>query len=177
MALALIGAYPTVSTNAAIVLAQLLPLDVRAQEMAFRFYLTHQPFIPRSSLWIIKHNVEPFEAVHPIQADPSCKLSLPPWRNVPFQVALTWKNPIKLCPHSNSTLHIFTDGSKSASKVGYAAIILNSTSIHSPISGRLPGYSPPYDAEASALTEALLFINHQVHTRDQICISSYRLAI
>ena len=61
---------------------------------------------------------------------------------------------------------------QSASKVGYAAIILNSTSIHSQISGRLPGYSSPYDAEAFALMEALLFINNEVHTHDQICIFS-----
>ena len=38
MALTIIRAYRTVSTNAAIVLAQLLPLDLRAQEMAFNFY-------------------------------------------------------------------------------------------------------------------------------------------
>ena len=37
-ALTIIRAYRTVSTNAAIVLAQLLPLDLRAQEMAFNFY-------------------------------------------------------------------------------------------------------------------------------------------
>ena len=103
---------------------------------------------------------------------PSCKFSLPAWKNFPFQVSLTYKNPIKLCPDSNSTLDIFTGGSKSASKVGYAAIILNSTSIHSQISGRLPGYSSPYDAEAFALMEALLFINNEVHTHDQVCIFS-----
>ena len=64
-----------------------------------------------------------------------------------FPPSLTYKNPVKLC-----TLDIFTDGSKAASRVGYAVIIINSNSIYSQISsGRLHGYASPYDAVAFAL--------------------------
>ena len=181
MAITIIRGFKTISSTAAILLANLIPLHLHAQLLASK-YQTKQLLkkeidataeIKSSSLIInnllVDSNVNPYPTTYPTRSDlyplnkfyipkKSYLKILPPWHPSACTVNhLSPHNPPLKPPQLThpSTLFIYTDGSKTKDHVGYAAIAYNHLDQVWTIERRLEKHASIFEAESRAITSAI----------------------
>lgn len=144
----MIKAYRTVSLNSALVLAGVLPLDIRIRENA--------------SLYEVRRGLRP-----PI---PDREVETPlPYTERPHpaqhigQGFLLISNPQEIEIMVNSAVHMYTDGSKIDGKVGAAISIWKGATEIKKIKINLPTYCTVYQAELLAICEAARVAVKELH--------------
>ncbi|XP_035227812.1 uncharacterized protein LOC118200011 [Stegodyphus dumicola] len=147
-------AFTTTSTAALQILAGILPLDLKAEEERLTYRLLHfKESAIENGLTILEESaLEPHirtTASHPASS-----------------VDIKWDK----LPPLNADLEIFTDGSKTDSKVGAAFVVFhNAQEIHQE-QYRLSDHATVYQAESLALKQAALWISssdsisHSIYT-------------
>ena len=165
MAITTISAFCTVSTNAALVIAHFLPMDLRAQELPISFFLKNTSHInqkkkARPNHTTIALNIVKEADVHIDECDNfqySLGIYLPPWKILPFNISFTDKEKSHcFMPVLPEVPHIFTDGSKSRNNVAFYLLILNL--FFNQFCGRNSSYVYSYEEEAEAIKSALIFL-------------------
>ncbi|XP_063370300.1 uncharacterized protein LOC134658545 [Cydia amplana] len=133
-------AYRTVSLNSALVLAGILPLDLRVREAAALYEAKRG--VPRPSLGDreVEKMASAIEAPHPADQTTLTFISLADQEQVDN--------------NSGHEIRIFTDGSKIGGKVGAALSIWNSEAEIKSLKLALPEYCTVYQAELLAICRA-----------------------
>ena len=164
MAISVCRSYRTVSTEASLILANMLPLDLRATQLAANFQLSAR--LGSSSQ---AHPKGHFTTIQRLIADAGLQINncnrwnrstighIPPWSTPKFEIITSISTEPELHPSHESTLHIYTDGSKSENRVGFSTVIVDQHSILLVIRGKLPEYASSYDAESVAINDALKY--------------------
>ena len=164
MAISVCRSYRTVSTEASLILANMLPLDLRAKQLAANFQLSAR--LGSSSQ---AHPKGHFTTIQRLIADAGLQINncdrwnrstlghIPPWSTPKFEIITSISTEPELHPSHESTLHIYTDGSKSENRVGFSTVIVDQHSILLVIRGKLPEYASSYDAESVAINDALKY--------------------
>jgi ribonuclease HI len=133
-------AYRTVSLHSALILAGLLPLDLRIREVASLYEVKKGVPHPALGGWEIERMVPAARAPHPSE-----------------QVTLDFGRLIDEEQYNrerNFDVRIFTDGSKMEGKVGAAISLWNSTGETKTLKLALPFFCTVYQAELLALNRA-----------------------
>ncbi|XP_073958603.1 uncharacterized protein [Choristoneura fumiferana] len=133
-------AYRTVSLNAALVLAGILPLDLRVREAALLYEAKRGIPQPILGGWEVERMASALEAPHPAERRELELVSL--------------ANREEVDANSNFAVRIFTDGSKIEGKVGAALSIWNGESETKTLKLALPSFCTVYQAELLALSRA-----------------------
>ena len=162
MTTTIIRSFKSCSTNAALILSNSTPLDLKAFELTARhaFLLPKESFIRSRLLENPKSLFFGFEDLLPEnfyldQRQPSFFSTLPPWTAKPFLVNIAFSYLPELFPTSNDACFIFTDGSKKRSVVGYALVATCQSRMLTTKIGRLPNTTSVLDAELQAIHSAL----------------------
>lgn len=131
-------AYRTVSLNAALVLAGILPLDLRIQEAA-ALYEAKRGALPPALVDREAERMAP-ERVHPVEH-----------LDLEF---ICLEDQQQVDAYSNKAVRIFTDGSKIEGKVGAALSMWNSEAETKACKFKLSTYCTVYQAELLAICQA-----------------------
>ncbi|CAK1592792.1 unnamed protein product [Parnassius mnemosyne] len=133
-------AYRTVSLNSALVLAGILPLDLRVREAA--------------SLYEAKKGVpQPVLAGREVERMASAVEGPHPAERLELEI-ISLVNEEQLNKHSEINVHIFTDGSKIEGKVGAALSEWKNKTENKALKLALPTYCTVYQAELLAICRA-----------------------
>ena len=153
----------TTSSETALLLAQLIPVDYRVKEITTRRYLNNNPSAPftPSSMRSINDIINKLPEHERLM--PSINAELPPYSTLtpPSIILLERKSQISHRSNSPQTLRLFTDGSliphASGNKVGYGIAAFNDRKLVAECRGRLPSYATVFQAEGLAILTAVNF--------------------
>lgn len=133
-------AYRTVSLNSALVLAGILPLDLRIQEAAALYEAKRGVPQPVLGDWEMEQQVAFAQAPHPTET-----------MSLEFK-CLEYRRDVD--NHKNQAVRIFTNGSKIEGKVGAALSIWNGEAETRALKLKLSPYYTVYQAELLAVCRA-----------------------
>ena len=151
----------TTSSETALLLAQLIPVDYRVKEITTRRYLNNNPSAPftPSSMRSINDIINKLPEHERLM--PSINAELPPYSTHPSIILLERKSQISHLSNSPQTLRLFTDGSliphASGNKVGYGIAAFNDRKLVAECRGRLSSYATVFQAEGLAILTAVNF--------------------
>jgi ribonuclease HI len=94
----------------------------------------------------------------------------PPWQNHPAKIHFDFITPPITKPDNESTIHIFTDGSKFNGKTGYSMIAIGHHDTIKITRQRISNFASAFEAEALALNEALKLPGHLPETYSTVKI-------
>ena len=170
IALMMLRAFKSTSTEACLILNGLLPIDFRIAELAAgRFVAIRSPFSPRAATFI--HESFPstdlsqsvslparyFSPHHPPLAPPPALIILPPDGHIP------------LLPPAPGITRVYTDGSVISGCTGYGILVCNPDGIVATCRGKLPSTCSILQAEGQALLQAIGFASTMSPQPDPIC--------
>jgi ribonuclease HI len=155
-------AYKTSSTESALVISGLPPIDlvIRATAAARCAKLKKMKFdiSPRSYNLIKSMGIIPTEADVEVTRhvyDPKC----PPWRVRPeAYFPIETSTELSLRPTRGDTVRIYTDGSVIAGRTGYGLAGFDANSMLCQHRGRLPDHASIFQAEGMAILRAITII-------------------
>ena len=140
-------AYRTVSLNSALVLAGVLPLDLRVREVASLYRIKRGATLPELGDREIERQMPAINAPHPAKL---------------VDIELTClKNRSDVDANSDCAVKIFTDGSKIGGRVGAALSVWEGEAETKTVKICLPSYCTVYQAELLAVCEATRQIRKQ----------------
>lgn len=144
-------AYHTVSLNSALVLAGVLPLDLRIREAASLYRIKKGTAVPGLGDREIERPTPAIEAPHPAR--------------ISQMELITLRNQDDVDANSSCAVKIFTDGSKMDGKVGAALSMWEGDTETKTIKLCLPSYCTVYQAELLAICVATRKIkDHKANT-------------
>ena len=162
MASTIIRSFKTISTDSSMVIANLLPFDLRARQLACLTYIKmssnqnghysgHVRYIEKDilSCGLSKECID-YPKPAPLQA-------LPPWSKPPFSILIDQKHLPSLSPKYDDHYHIYTDGSKTAFSTGFAFLVVQKNCVMDIVQRRLDVDCSIFEAETRAIIEALRF--------------------
>ena len=162
MTTTIIRSFKSCSTNAALVLSNSTPLDLKALDLTARLAIQLPPetFIRSRLFENPKSLFYGFEDLLPDnfyveQLVMSFFSTLPPWTTRPFSVNISISHHPELLPTSDNSCFLFTDGSKKNSVVGYGVVATFKPGLLTTKVGRLPNSTSIVDAELQAIYSAL----------------------
>ena len=165
--------FPTVSFYSAISLSNLLPIDLRALEIAASFAMKLTLPHTRQHASIIKHLLNTCSLLRP-HIDipiPSYLSRFPPWLPTKFSVSLS-NSRLRCLTVPPSSWHIYSDGSKTHNSVSYGVVIFNSNGIVEQFSGKLPSACSVFEAESHGMLSGLRSIQHRLSPGDTVQVFS-----
>ena len=164
-ALTVTRAFKSTSTESALILADWIPLDVRARQLSVHTAIKLNS--PSDTKREVGH-------LYCVAIDiNSCEISLssadypkrsplqdyPPWLNIPFSISsCAIERPPSLSPTTNAHFHIYTDASKSTYSTRCAAVITDHEGHLTILQRRLNDNCSIFEAETTAITDALDYI-------------------
>jgi ribonuclease HI len=155
-------AYKTTSTESALVISGLPPIDLVIKATAatrlaklrkMNFHISPRSYNLIKGMEIIPTVVDLEVTSH--YFDPNC----PPWRARPeAHLALDARTELSLRPTRGDTLRIYTDGSVIAGRTGYGLAGLDADRMVFQHRGRLPDHASIFQAEGMAILKAITII-------------------
>lgn len=133
-------AYRTVSLNSVLVLAGILPVDLRVQEAASLYEAKRGVPQPALGSWEVERMTPATLAPHPSE-----------------KIDIEHKNLVdhaQLNTHSEYEVRIFTDGSRIGGRVGAALSIWHGNAETKALKLAMPGFCTVYQAELLAICRA-----------------------
>jgi ribonuclease HI len=160
IALMMLRAFKSTSTEACLVLSGLLPIDLRIAEVAAcRFVAIRSPFSLRAAKFI--HDSFPCIDLSQSVSLPTRYFSPhhPPWLRPQISplIILPPDGHIPLLPSAPGITRVYTDGSVINSCTGYGILVCNSEGIVATCRGKLPSTCSIFQAEGQALLQAIRF--------------------
>jgi ribonuclease HI len=162
MLLAILKCHRTTSTSTLLAMANITPVDHRAIHLATMHFFKHrdlgQSLFHKNTHVKFAFECAPQAGVPLNLCDyPSVGLPVvqPPWKSHPAEIHFDFTSPPTTAPVNESTMHIFTDGSKSNGKTGYSVIAIGHHDTIKISRQRISNFASAFEAEALALNEAL----------------------
>ena len=156
MAISVTRCFRTVSTGTALVLANYIPMEMRALKLSVITALKHSceyQYTPAPIRRLfLACSIKASELYIPVR---SFLLSVPPWSRSFLNVNLSSTTVPSMLPATNNSWYIYTDGSKNGDRVSFAILITNVTGIIFQRQGRLPKESTIFDAETQGILSGL----------------------
>jgi len=158
-------------------MANIIPVDYRAIQLATMHFFKHRD-LGQSFFYQKTHVKFAFECASqagvPLnECDyPSMGLPViqPPWQNHPAKIHFDFITPPITKPDNESSIHIFTDGSKYNGKTGYSMIAIGHHDTIKITRQRISNFASAFEAEALALNEALKLPGHLPETYSTVKI-------
>ena len=159
--LAICRAFRSVSTEAVLNLAGLLPIDLRVKELSARRLLAlGMPFSHRSRSALTQIVSGLLETEEPEK--PFFSADFPPWQSqrISEPVLLPRDGPIiPLIADGPSAARVFTDGAVLGGRAGYGVVICSAAGITATCRGRVDDHCSVIQAEGAAIREALDYLS------------------
>ena len=143
-------------------MANIIPVDYRVIQLATTHFFKHRD-LGQSLFQQNTHVKFSFECASKAEVPlnvcdyPSMGLPIiqPPWQNHPAKIHFDFFTSPTTKPDNESTVHIFTDGSKFNGRTGYSMIAIGHHDTIKITRQRISNFASAFEAEALALNEAL----------------------
>ena len=169
MLITTIRSFKTISTKSTLVLANSLPIEKRAIEIATQYALNNGTETQKTIQDLLRSIDVDLKDILP--KTNSYLAQAAPYDEIAIKVnTLPEQQYPDLLPPSENHRYIFTDGSKTDNNVGFASIITSSKGIDTIIRARLASHCNIFEAEAHAIHTALKAIAKENSTQLNISV-------
>jgi ribonuclease HI len=156
VALRICKAYRTVSSEAANIISNLMPIDLYLKQTAINYYIKRGINNNLTESYLREHNIDLAYIQKPFKAT-----DLPHYAK---------RIPVSIISSITDTVIAYTDGSKSGYGVGSGFCILNGDSIIKTSKFKLSNYCSVFQSELFAIFKAIEYINYKVNGINSITI-------